>query len=97
MSDDLNEPVSIMKVEEKGRTEKEFHDEDGHVISAGDLYLRGKYLKQERSRSHHLKQFGIYPGDVTCEPSEVFEVFVEVSDDLVMSKESFESLVTRAT
>ena len=60
----------------------------------GDLYIRGKYLKQERSMSHHLKQFSIYPGDVTCEPSEVFEVFVE--DDLVMSKVSFESLVTGA-
>ena len=84
-----------MKVDEKGRTEKEIQDEDGHVISAGDLYLRGKYLKQESSRSRHLKQFSIYPGDVICEPSEVFEVSVELSDDLVMSRESFESLVIR--
>ena len=94
-SDDVNEPIYIMKVEEKGRTEKEIQDEDGHVISAGDLYLRGKYLKQERSRSRHLKQFSIYPGDGICEPSEVFEVSVELSDDLVMSRESFESLVIR--
>ena len=39
VSDDVNEPVYIMKVEEKGRTEKEVHDEDGHVISAGDLFI----------------------------------------------------------
>ena len=71
---------SRRKSTNRERTEKEIHDEDGHAISAGDLYLRGKYLKQERTRSHHLKQFSIYPDDVTCEPSEVFKVFVEVSD-----------------
>ena len=49
-----------------------------------------------KSRSRHLKRFSIYPGDVICEPREVFDVFVDLADDLTMTKESFDALLSNA-
>ena len=46
ISEDSNEPVYILKVEEKERAEKDEQDDFEHCIPAGDLYIHGTYLKK---------------------------------------------------
>jgi len=91
VSEDSNEPVYILKVEGKERAEQEQKDDFGHIIPPGQLYLSGKYLKKERSRS------GILPGKAICTPDEMFEVFVDVLENLTIEKETFSALITRAS
>ena len=77
ISEDSNEPVYILKVEEKERAEKDEQDDFEHCIPAGDLYIRGKYLKKERSRSTRVHKFSIISADALCTPDEIFDVFVD--------------------
>ena len=97
VSGDSNEPVYILKVEEKGEATNEKSDEYGHKVVPGDLYLRGNYLKMVRSRSSKLCKFSVIPGDVLVLAGEVFDVFVDIADDLTLEKEVFRELVSRAT
>ena len=96
VSEDSNEPVYILKVQEKGIAEKEETDGYGHTISTGEYFLRGKYLKMGRSRSTTHHKFSILPGDALCTLEEVFEVFVDISDDLTLDKKTFKALQIRA-
>ena len=56
----------------------------GHRISKGELHLHGNYLKVIRSKNILWKKFEILY-EVLIPPDEVFEIFVEVADDLTMS------------
>ena len=96
ISEDSNEPVYILKVEEKGRAEKDEQDDFEHCIPAGDLYIRGKYLKKQRSRSTRVHKFSIFSADALCTPDEIFDVFVDISEDLTIEKETFRELLSRA-
>ena len=86
----------ILKVKEKGRAEKDEQDDSEHCIPAGNLYIRGKYLKKERSRSTRVHKFNILSADPPCTPNEIFNVFVDVSEDLAIEKETFRELLSRA-
>ena len=68
----------------------------GHRISKGELYLRGNYLKVVRSKNVRWKKFEILNYEVLILPDEVFETFVEVTDDLTMSCRSYLALKERA-
>ena len=57
----------------------------GHRISKGELYLRENFLKVVKSKNMLWKKFEILNYQVLIPPDEVFEVFVEVADDLTMS------------
>ena len=61
-------------------------DRYGHSISPGELFLRGNYLKSERSRNMSSKKFSIVSGEVLCDPAEVFEVFVDIERDRLYLK-----------
>ena len=63
-----------------------------HRISKGELYLCGNYLKVVRSTNMPWKKFEILNCDVLIQPHEVFEIFVEVADDLTMSCRSYLAL-----
>ena len=63
-----------------------------HRISKGELYLRENYLKVVRSKNMLLKKFEILNYEVLIPPDEVFETFVEVPDDLIMSYRSYLAL-----
>ena len=39
--------------------------------------------------------FSLVPGDVLCDPDQVFEAFVDIDTDLSMSKDAYLALVTR--
>ena len=65
-------------------------------IVLGKHFLRGSYLKPERSRNISQNMFSLVPGNVLCDPDEVFEVFVDINSDLSMSKDSYFSLFARS-
>ena len=95
ISEDFNGPVYILIVEEKGRAEKE-EDDFEQCIPAGDLYIRGKYLKKETSRSTRVHKCSMLSADAICTQDEIFDVFVDVSEDLTIEKETFRELLSRA-
>ena len=96
VSEDSNEPMYILKVEVKGIAEKEDTDGYGHTISIGEYFLSGNHLKMGESRSTKYHKFSILPGDAFCALEEVFEVFVDISDNLKLDKETFKALQIRA-
>ena len=61
-----------------------------------EYFLCGKHLKMGRSRSTRYLKFSILPGDALCTLEEVFEVFVDILDDLTLDKETFKVLHMRA-
>ena len=65
-------------------------------MAPGEFFLRGSYIKSERSRNISRKMFSLIPGDVLCDPGEVFEVFFDIHSDLSMSKVAYLALVTRS-
>ena len=96
MSKGCNEPVCILKVEEKEIAEKEEMGGYGHTISTGEYVLCGKYLKMEKSRSTRYHKFSILPSDELCTLEEVFESFIDISEDLTLNKETFKVLQIHA-
>ena len=70
----------------------EKNDMYGHRISKGELYLRENFLKVVESKNMLWKKLEILNYEVLIPPDEVFEVFVEVADDLTMSCRSYLTL-----
>ena len=60
----------------------------GLSIAPRELFLRGSYLKPERSENISQKKFSLVLGDVPCHPDETFEVFVDIDSALSMSKDA---------
>ena len=85
----------IIKIFEKSEASEE--DRYGHSIAPGKLFLRGSYLKPERSWNISQTMFSVVPGNVFCDPDEVFEVFVDIDSDLLMSKDAYLALVARSS
>ena len=63
----------------------------------GELFLRGSYLKPKRSRNISRKMLSLVPGNIFCDPDEVFEVFADIDSDLSLSKDVYLPLVTRSS
>ena len=80
LSNNLNEPVYSIKVEEKGIAECELRDRFGHVILVGEPYFKVNYLKKIRSRKISKFQFKLLPNPVYLEPDEVYQPFVETEE-----------------
>ena len=96
VSYNLCEPVYIIKVTEKNLAKEELKGRFGHIIYPGELYLKGNYLKLTRSKNIARKKFTLLPGDVVCEPDEVFD-FVDVDYDLTICKDAYLELISRSS
>ena len=57
LSNNLNEPVYFIKVEEKGIAECELRDRFGHVVLVDEPYIKENYLRKIRSRNISKFQF----------------------------------------
>ena len=86
-----------MKIIEKGEASEEIKGRYRHSIAPRELFLRGSYLKPERSRNISRKMFSLVPGDVLCDPHEVSEVIVDINTELLMSKDAYLALVARSS
>ena len=72
LSNNLNEPVYFIKVEEKGIADCELRDRFGHDVLVGEQYFKGNYLQKIRSRNISKFQFKLLPNPVYLEPDEVY-------------------------
>ena len=91
-----NEPLYFVKVTEKDTAEKDLTDPYGHFIGTGEKFLKGYYLKQCRSKQIRKKKFQILPTPIVFAPDEVFNTYVDITNDLYLDVQSFEILIQKA-
>jgi hypothetical protein len=96
LSYESREPFYIVKVIEKGIAEETLRDNFGHCILKDEYYFKGYYLTLTRSKHVSQKQFKVVKGDVLCLPSEIFDIFLEISESLTMDKEVYCDLLEQS-
>ena len=95
LSNNLNEPVYFIKVEEKGIAECQLRDRFGDVVLVGKPYFKGNYLQKIRSRNISKFQFKLLPNPVYLEPDEVYQAFVEIDENLTITKELYMTIASQ--
>ena len=95
LSNNLNEPVYFIKVEEKGVAECELRDGFDHVLLVGEPYFKGNYLQKIRFRNILKFQFKLLPNLVYLEPDGVYQPFVESDEDLTITKELYMTIASQ--
>ena len=58
-----------------------------------ELYFRGNYLQLVRSKTISNKQFKIIEKALIVSPEEVFEIFIDVQEDLTMPVDYYLALM----
>ena len=97
LSSSISDPLYLITVFEKGIAEQQqLNDLYGHVIFTGEYYLKGHYLRKERCKTLSKIQFSTIKEPVYITPDEILETFVEVDDNLQISKETFSSIPSRS-
>ena len=91
-----NEPLYFVKVVEKGTAIGDLSDPYGHFISARDKFFKGFYLKMARSRQVNKKKFQVLPTEIVFTPDEVFDTYIDISEDLHLDVENFKHLIQKA-
>ena len=72
----------LVKVAEKGTAQKDLTDPYGHFIGNGERFLKGFYLKLSRSKHISKKKFQLLPTPIVFSPDEVFDTYVEITEDI---------------
>ena len=67
-----------------------------NFLTPRQLHLKGNYLKLVISKNISRKKFSLIPGDVLCDPDDVFDI-VDVDDELSMCKDIYLELVARSS
>ena len=88
-----NEPLYFVQVTEKGTAEKDLTDPYGHFIGTGEKFLKEYYLKQCRSKQISKKKFQILSTPIVFAPDEVFDTYVDITDNLYLDVQSLKLLI----
>ena len=91
-----NEPLYFVQVTEKSTAEKDLSNPCGHFIGTGEKFLKGYYMKQRRSKQISKKKFQILSTPIVFAPDEVFDTYVDITDDLYLDVQSFKLLIQKA-
>ena len=91
-----NKPLYFVQVTGKGNAEVDLTDPYGHFIGTGEIFLKGYYLKQCRSKQVSKKKFQILSTPIVFAPDEVFDTYVDITDDLYLDLQSFKFLIQKA-
>ena len=67
-----------------------------HFIGNGERFLKGFYLKLSRSKHISKKKFQLFPTPIVFAPDEVFDTYVEITDDLYLDAPHFKLLIQKA-
>lgn len=70
----------------KKTAKNDVEDDFDHIITSGQRYFVGRYLKEEKSHSVRQLKFSILPGRANCISDEVLEVFVDITENLTIEK-----------
>ena len=91
-----NEPPYFVKIVEKVTASEDINDRYGHFISAGEMFFKGFYLKMARSKNVGKKMYQILPTEIVFSPDEVFDTYIEFSEDLYLDINIHNSLLQKA-
>ena len=94
ISCNTSEHIYFIKIVEKNVAKENLRDRFGHKRFPGECYLKGFYLQKSRSKNTNIK-FSILNYDLYLTPDEIFEPFVEISDDLTMNSDAYLKLLER--
>ena len=89
-----SEAIYFIKIAEKNVAKENLRDQFGYEIFPGECYLKGFYLQNSRSKNINIKKFSIL-NYVYLNPDEIFESFVEISNDLTMNRDAYLKLLER--
>ena len=95
-SGNQNEPLYLVKVTEKGTVQKDLTDPYAHFIGNGERFLKGFYLKLSRSKHISKKKFHLLLTPIVFAPDEVFDTYLEITEDLNLDAQQLKRLIQRA-
>ena len=95
-SGNQKELLYFFKVTEKGTAQKDLTNPYGHFIGNGERFLKGFYLKLSRSKHNSKKKFQLLPTRVVFAPDEVFDTYLEITDDPNLDAQHFKLLIQKA-
>ena len=91
-----NRPLYFVKIVEKGTASEDITDRYGDFISAGEMFFEGFYLKMARSKNVGKKKYQTLPTEIVFSPDEVFDTYIEFSEDLYLDINIHNSLLQKA-
>ena len=71
-------------------------DPYGHFVAKGECYFQDYYLKLCRSQDIKVKKFTILPAKIAVTPDEVYDTYVDISDDLEIDCNICNMLIAKA-
>ena len=91
-----NEPLYFVKVIGKGIASENLSDAYGHVVSSGEKFFKGFYMKLGRSKTASKKKYQLLPSEIFIAPDEVFDTYVEFTEDLFIDANMHKFLIQKA-
>ena len=95
-SGNQNEPLYFVKVTEKSAAQKDLTDLYGHFIGNGERFSKRFYLKLSRSKCIRKKKFQLLRKPIVFAPDEVFDSYVEITEDLYLDGQHFKLLIQKS-
>ena len=92
----LNEPLYFVKVTEKRSASENHSDPYDHFISAGEKVSKRFYLKLVQSRNTSKKK-KLLPTEIVFLQDEIFDTYVEFSEDLHIDTNTYNILIQKVT
>ena len=71
-------------------------DPCGHFLSKGECYCQGYYLKLCCSKDIKVTKFTILPVKTAVTPDEVYDMYVDINDDLEIDCNIYNMLIAKA-
>ena len=78
------------------RAEMDISDPYRHFVVKSERYFQGYYLKLCRSKDIKVKKFTILPAEIAVTPDEVYDTYVDISDDLEIDCNIYNMLIAKA-
>ena len=95
ISCNTSEPIYLILLYLLNVTKENLRDRLGHEIYPGKCYLKGFYFQKSSSKNIIIKKFSILNYNVHLTPDEIFESFVERSNDLTMNRIAYLKLLEK--
>ena len=95
-SGNSGEPLCFMKVISNCVAQMDISDPYGHFVAKGERYFQGYYLKLCRSKDIKVKNFTILPAKIAVTPDQVYDMYVDINDDLEIDYNIYNMLIAKA-
>ena len=89
-------PFIFSRLQKKAQLKKILLTHMVTSIGNGKRFLKGFYLKLSRSKHNSKKKFQLLPTPVVFAPDEVFDTYLEITDDPNLDAQHFKLLIQKA-